>query len=75
MTDEIKRDCMTCQYMTRERGDPKQIETVPVCRRHPPVLAAMATPQGLGVMTTFPVVNPQSWCYEYAPKALDRTLV
>lgn len=73
-SEDNKRSCETCVFMTREKPNPNILETIMVCRRHPPGSVAIPTPQGIANMTTFPTVNPATWCFEYTAQTVKLAL-
>lgn len=64
--------CVTCRFHTLEAMQ-GQIQRQMICRRNPPSMNMVTTPQGIQGMTFFPIVQPNIWCFAHEPRQLVST--
>lgn len=64
MTDG--RNCKTCLWAVAATAPDRAMITE--CRRNPPVVSAVGTPHGIAQMTSFPRVNADWYCGDFAAK-------
>lgn len=55
--------CRRCKF-----GEPVGTDGMVECRRYPPVVNAIAVPQGVAMQCSFPKLNPDLYCGEWKPK-------
>ncbi len=60
--------CLTCKYFIQQIAD--QNSGQGSCRRYPPALLMLNTPQGPAPATIFPAVKISEWCGEHRTKVL-----
>ena len=57
--------CANCAFAVSQRMVPTDLTTILVCRRFPPAMTQLPSPQGLQVLVQWPPVAPAAWCYEF----------
>lgn len=63
--EQQERACARCEYMVLQLIGPHDLERKMVCKRFPPNITNIHTPQGLMSITAHPVVNAGQWCFEF----------
>lgn len=62
-------NCDECKHCAARATDPNNILAEPEleCRRYPPQINVVPTPQGAGFFSSFPTVNKKMLCSEFLP--------
>ena len=66
-----ERACWTCVYAVAGELDQNTLKRPIICRRGPPSLVAVPSPQGLAMVAMWPQMDPNAYCFEYRPDASD----
>lgn len=61
------RDCMVCRFSVSDDVDPSSLKRVTRCRRFPPTVTTVLTPEGIVQATAWPQVQAGGWCHEFQP--------
>lgn len=64
----VNGTCATCRYSIVQQLPPPNIGKVRVCRRFPPTVVSTPAQNGINLMSPFPIVADENWCFEYAPE-------
>lgn len=67
ITDTKDPACRDCKYFEVAPPDPQNLKKPPtgICRRNPPQIVVIPTPQGLQLNMMRPMVPAQEWCGEF----------
>jgi hypothetical protein len=68
--DKQERSCSHCRFSETQPPRP-DLKRVMICRRDPPQMTQMLTDRGIVSMVNFPTVTPDTWCHQYAPRAIE----
>jgi len=68
-----KPACFTCKHFIQQLPDKNTGQGS--CRRYPPSLLVLETPQGPQPATIFPAVKISEWCGEYRVKILEASAI
>ena len=62
-------NCLNCRYAVPVESQPGNAQIIgqkqAQCRRMPPTACAVPTPQGIAMLSAWPIVNEQMYCSEF----------
>jgi hypothetical protein len=59
--------CSRCLFHVEGDLDPNTLKRPIMCKKNPPSLVMLPTQNGMALAAMWPVMQPDAWCYSFAP--------